>query len=73
MPKKQPLISKVVLYHKLLSCIDLRIHFHRKFYRKCQDHERAYFDSADWALGKVLFLYLHPPFHFPNSKPVAVQ
>ena len=20
----------------------------------CQDHERAYFDSADWALGKVL-------------------
>lgn len=22
-----------------------------------QDHERAYFDSADWALGKVLYCY----------------
>ena len=27
--------------------------FDRNFI-KCQDHERAYFDSADWALGKVL-------------------
>lgn len=24
----------------------------------CQDHERAYFDSADWALGKVLNCFL---------------
>jgi hypothetical protein len=23
-----------------------------------QDHERAYFDSADWALGKVILLFL---------------
>ena len=23
-----------------------------------QDHERAYFDSADWALGKVRWLKL---------------
>lgn len=27
---------------------------------KCQDHERAYFDSADWALGKVLILFCTP-------------
>lgn len=24
-----------------------------EFWRVMQDHERAYFDSADWALGKV--------------------
>ncbi|KAL6565958.1 hypothetical protein OROHE_005013 [Orobanche hederae] len=30
-----------------------------------KDHERAYFDSADWALGKVLCLVvLAPPFAF---------
>lgn len=25
----------------------------------CQDHERAYFDSADWALGKVVFYFFN--------------
>lgn len=29
------------------------------FESQLQDHERAYFDSADWALGKVFILYTY--------------
>ncbi|XP_018459913.1 uncharacterized protein LOC130503625 isoform X1 [Raphanus sativus] len=54
MPKKPPLISKVgyIIYlclKRFVLCV---------FLMRCvvfylyQDHERAYFDSADWALGK---------------------
>lgn len=55
LPKKNPLISKV---NDLCCCIvsnfgslhlltaDISIY-------SIKDHERAFFDSADWALGKV--------------------
>ncbi|MCH83439.1 putative CAMP-regulated phosphoprotein 19-related protein, partial [Trifolium medium] len=42
LPKKPPLISKVFVFF-LICCF-----FNDPF----ADHERAYFDSADWALGK---------------------
>ena len=32
-----------------------------------QDHERAYFDSADWALGKVLTVVLIRVFKYRES------
>lgn len=71
MPKKIPLISKVIAFFflffspliykrkkktiiffdpiraKLISDV-----IHVSF----KDHERAFFDSADWALGKVILL-----------------
>ena len=36
----------------------------KAFESPLQDHERAYFDSADWALGKVVVLetYINMPF-----------
>lgn len=53
MPRKPPLISKVSAssFHSII--IDPEISFWNCPIW-CQDHERAYFDSADWALGKVL-------------------
>lgn len=72
MPKKPPLISKVSHSICLLDCFcDW---WHRKYqlfslnvlllsvsqttFFCFQDHERAYFDSADWALGKVFLLFV---------------
>ncbi|XP_031383855.1 uncharacterized protein LOC116197757 isoform X3 [Punica granatum] len=58
MPKKPPLISKVI-YNLSANCFNYKINasFHKGLVYItcilcCQDHERAYFDSADWALGK---------------------
>ncbi|XP_073024902.1 uncharacterized protein [Primulina eburnea] len=48
-PKKPPLISKVNLQHICQKNLDSSF---LKCNMRCQDHERAYFDSADWALGK---------------------
>jgi len=51
MPKKPPLISKVSEVTGLIR--DFGVSF--LVFLRCvynQDHERAYFDSADWALGK---------------------
>ncbi|CAK9183734.1 unnamed protein product [Ilex paraguariensis] len=43
-PKKPPLISKVDMHSSLLPLVVLMV--------AIEDHERAFFDSADWALGK---------------------
>ncbi|XP_042440599.1 uncharacterized protein LOC122025790 isoform X1 [Zingiber officinale] len=59
-PKKPPLISKASLEVEVevslqfyRQFIFLEYSFHNQHYRiLMQDHERAYFDSADWALGK---------------------
>ncbi|XP_025887812.1 uncharacterized protein [Solanum lycopersicum] len=64
-PKKPPLISKVSHSICLLDCYcdwwhSKYQHFFVSIASICvknhlfclQDHERAYFDSADWALGK---------------------
>ncbi|CAL4903223.1 unnamed protein product [Urochloa decumbens] len=46
-----------------------------------KDHERAYFDSADWALGKVVFptslkvllKHFDPSFSLLNRMPVPAE
>ncbi|GAV85094.1 LOW QUALITY PROTEIN: Endosulfine domain-containing protein [Cephalotus follicularis] len=57
MPKKPPLISKVTYDINLTiiygDCWFVLVFYDEFFFKKkIQDHERAYFDSADWALGK---------------------
>lgn len=62
--KKPPLITKVItLWHLKFSFVDVfdfyfqfpvPVKFSINLLYICQDHERAFFDSADWALGKVL-------------------
>ncbi|XP_031738307.1 uncharacterized protein LOC101206373 isoform X1 [Cucumis sativus] len=54
-PKKPPLISKVLFSCKKLCILEIMHPFtyvSKAFESQLQDHERAYFDSADWALGK---------------------
>lgn len=57
LPKKNPLISKV---NDLCCCIVSNYNFSSLHLLTAdisiypiKDHERAFFDSADWALGKV--------------------
>ncbi|XP_048427479.1 uncharacterized protein LOC103950804 isoform X1 [Pyrus x bretschneideri] len=66
LPKKTPLISKVIVglvsffssYLPTVRCCYSSFCFikikvtNKQVQILCQDHERAYFDSADWALGK---------------------
>ncbi|PHU02493.1 hypothetical protein BC332_27744 [Capsicum chinense] len=60
--KKPPLITKVItLWHLKFFFVDVfdfyfqfpvPVKFSVYLLYICQDHERAFFDSADWALGK---------------------
>jgi hypothetical protein len=62
LPRKTPLISKVnnialqYIVYMLFKLRNTDIYENVDFDIEIsfQDHERAYFDSADWALGKVI-------------------
>lgn len=56
MPKKKPLISKASIFLqlyeiKLFILVAYMINYMGSM--QMQNHERAFFDSADWALCKV--------------------